>query len=378
MLAVDRSIAILAIGTVIGTACDRLVQLPRLDPSMGKELAAALAHTYRTQRELADARRELEISHRAGRVVSSEFRRQNLRLEEQEKQQRLQNQRFDAALNNMSQGLCMFEADGRLVVSNRRYIEMYRLSPAIVRAGCSLRDLLMHRKETGSLSADIDEYCDTLQQSIAQGAATDQIVTIPDGRTIAIINQPMEGGGWVATHEDITERTLAEAKIKYMARHDALTELPNRVAFHESMAQALVRTRRKTKQAVLCLDLDEFKNVNDTLGHPVGDTLLRAVSTRLRTCVRDADTVARLGGDEFAILQTDIGRPEDAGALAQRIINVLNDPFDVDGLQVVIGASIGIAMAPHDGRSAEDLMRNADMALYRAKAEGRSTYRFFE
>src|SRR5262249_21713189 len=142
--------------------------------------------------------------------------------------------------------------------------------------------------------------------------------------------------------------------------------------------QALVRTRRKSSQAVLCLDLDEFKSVNDTLGHPAGDTLLRAVSARLRSCVREADTVARLGGDEFSVLQTDIGRPEDAGALAQRIINVLDDPFDIEGHQVIIGASIGIAMAPHDGQSAEELLRNADMALYRAKADGRSTYRFFE
>ena len=195
--------------------------------------------------------------------------------------------------------------------------------------------------------------------SIAQGSATEQIVDTPDGRTIAIINHPMDGGGWVATHEDITERTLAEAKIKYMARHDALTELPNRTAFHESMVQALLRTRRRPARAVLCLDLDEFKNVNDTLGHPVGDALLRAVAARLRTCVREADTVARLGGDEFAVLQIDIDRPEDAGALAQRIIEVLNEPFDLGGHQVVIGSSIGIAMAPHDGRSAEQLMRNA-------------------
>ena len=378
MLALDPLITIVLAGPTAGSPSDRLVRLPRFEPAVGRELAAALAQGYRTRRELADTRRELEHSHRAGRVVSSEFKRQNLRLEEQEKQQRLQNQRFDAALNNMSQGLCMFDASGCLVVSNRRYIEMYRLSAEMVRPGCSLRDLLIHRKKAGNFSADVDEYCQALMLSIAQGSATEQIVDTPDGRTIAIINHPMDGGGWVATHEDITERTLAEAKIKYMARHDALTELPNRTAFHESMVQALLRTRRKARQAVLCLDLDEFKNVNDTLGHPVGDALLRAVAARLRTCVREADTVARLGGDEFAVLQIDIDRPEDAGALAQRIIEVLNEPFDLGGHQVVIGSSIGIAMAPHDGRSAEQLMRNADMALYRAKADGRSAYQFFE
>jgi diguanylate cyclase (GGDEF)-like protein len=378
ILAADVLINIVVVGAAAPRAGDRVVVVSALEQAAARNLIMTLARHCRTRRELIETRAELETAHRAARVVSAEFKRQNVRLAEHEQQLSLQNQRFDAALNNMSQGLCMFDAEARVVVSNRRYIEMYRLSAEVMRPGCPLQELLRHRKELGNFSQDVDEYCAALLRQIAEGSATEQIAATPDGRTIAIVNQPMEGGGWVATHEDITERTLAEAKIKHMARHDALTELPNRTAFHDAMELALVRIRRNATHAVLCLDLDQFKGVNDTLGHPVGDALLRAVSARLKACLRESDTVARLGGDEFAVLQTDLERPEDAGALAQRLIRLMEQPFELDDHQVVIGTSIGIAVAPHDGRTAEELMRNADMALYRAKADGRSTYRFFE
>jgi diguanylate cyclase (GGDEF)-like protein len=188
----------------------------------------------------------------------------------------------------------------------------------------------------------------------------------------------MSNGGWVITHEDITERRKAEAKISHMALHDALTNLPNRIFFHEQMKNRLAHLSRDQKFAVLYLDLDRFKTVNDTLGHHYGDKLLRQVAERMSGCLREGDSIARLGGDEFAILQGSVKQPNDAITLASRLIEIAGAPFDLDGHQVVIGVSIGIAIAPTDATDADQLLKNADMALYRAKADGRGAYRFFE
>jgi diguanylate cyclase (GGDEF)-like protein/PAS domain S-box-containing protein len=178
---------------------------------------------------------------------------------------------------------------------------------------------------------------------------------------------------------DVTERKQAEARIAYMAHHDALTGLPNRVLFHQRLDEALVRVAPDGDSlAVLCLDLDHFKSVNDTLGHPIGDLLLRQVAERLGKCLRKSDMVARLGGDEFAIVQTPLPEPEEASRLARRLIETVSLPFDLDGHEAVVGASIGIALAPDDGEDSDALLRNADMALYRAKSEGRGTSHFFE
>src|SRR6478752_7747757 len=188
----------------------------------------------------------------------------------------------------------------------------------------------------------------------------------------------MSDGGWVATHDDITERQRAEQQIAHMARHDALTDLPNRMLFRERLVEALTGVSRGSKLAVLYLDLDRFKGVNDTLGHPMGDELLKLVAGRLRHCVRDTDTVARVGGDEFAIIQTGIDKPLDTAMLARRIGEAVRQPYDLAGHAVVVDTSIGIAMAPSDGVEPDGLLKAADMALYGAKADGRGTYRFFE
>ena len=178
---------------------------------------------------------------------------------------------------------------------------------------------------------------------------------------------------------DITERKRAEARITFMAHHDALTELPNRLLLHERMDEMLSRLKRHGMGlAVHCIDIDNFKTVNDSLGHPVGDRLLQAIAGRLRDALRHEDLVARLGGDEFAILQTDITQTSEVANLAARILGVLGEPFDLDGNVVTAGASIGIAIAPGDGNEADQLLKNADMALYRAKGEGKGTFRFFE
>jgi diguanylate cyclase (GGDEF)-like protein len=295
----------------------------------------------------------------------------NRRLDEQ-------NVRFETALTNMSQGLLMFDASGRLIMRNQRYGEMYGLPPEVVRPGCTIRKLLERRREAGALSGeDPDVYLEHLMSAIRQGRPFERLTKLSDGRTIAVVNHPIAGGGWVATHDDITGRLRAEARISYMAHHDALTDLPNRVLFHERLDDALNRARDE-KIAVLCLDIDRFKGVNDALGHPIGDLLLGAVADRLRHCVRDSDTIARLGGDEFAIVQIGASQPTDATNLATRIIEAISAPYALDGHQVVVGMSIGIAIPPADGTDPHQLLKNADLALYRAKSDGRGVFRFFE
>jgi diguanylate cyclase (GGDEF)-like protein len=295
----------------------------------------------------------------------------NRRLDEQ-------NAWFETALTNMSQGVLMFDPSGRLMMRNERYGQMYGLSPQAVRPGRTIRDLLELRRDVGALPGeDPDTYLEHLMSAIRQGKPFERLTKLPDGRTIAVINHPIAGGGWVATHDDITGRLRAEARISYMAHHDGLTDLPNRVLFHERLDDALKHAHEE-KIAVLCLDIDRFKGVNDALGHPIGDLLLTAVADRLRHCVRDSDTVARLGGDEFAIVQIGALQPTDATSLASRLIEAISAPYELDGHHVVVGLSIGIAIPPADGTDPHQLLKNADMALYRAKADGRGVFRFFE
>ncbi len=258
--------------------------------------------------------------------------------------------RLDAAVNNMSQGLVMFDSSARLVVCNKRYLDMFELSPEKVKPGCTIQEVLDQRVATGGFSADdVDAYRTELLASVAQGTSFSKITNLPDGRIISIVNQPIADGGWVATHEDITERLLAEEKIKHLAHYDALTDLPNRVTFYERIETALNRLRRSETIAVLSIDLDRFKSVNDTLGHPIGDLLLQAAADRMRGCVRSEDLVARLGGDEFAIVQVASAQSSDVSALAARLIEVVGAPYDLNGHQVIVGASVGIAVAPGDG-----------------------------
>ena len=306
------------------------------------------------------------------------LRQQNDRLEANEAELRKQNRVVDVALNNMTQGLCMFDKDARLVVSNKRYLSMYGLSPDIVKPGCTLHELTEHRKSRGVFFGDADEYFQRVRRALASGESINESIEIDDGRVMAVVTNPMTDGGWVATHEDITERRQAEDKIRFMARHDALTKLPNRLEFQEKLEQALGSASRGESLGVLCLDLDRFKQANDTLGHPVGDRLLQAVAVRLQNCLREGDVVSRFGGDEFSILQRNAEQPNGATALAARLIDMLDKPFDIDGSQVNIGLSIGISIAPADGADVVRLLRNADLALYRAKAEGKGTFRFFE
>jgi diguanylate cyclase (GGDEF)-like protein len=346
---------------------------------LGQLVCSAYAQAHhdrqRTDRSIALMIEELDHLNRGLERVVEE---RTVALRAREEELRAQNFRFDAALNNMSQALLMFDSAGRLVIRNHRYHEMYSLSPEIAKPGCLLRDLLECRRQSGTFSDDSDSYVENLMSVIAQGKTWSQLTELPDGRTIAVLNHPIAGGGWVATHEDITERRRAEKQIAHMARHDALTDLPNRVLLRDRLAHALTELPRDKRLAVLYLDLDHFKGVNDTLGHQIGDELLKTVAARLQNCVRDVDTVARVGGDEFAIIHTGIDQPNDAAMLARRICEAVREPCELHGHAVIVDTSIGIALAPGDGSDPTELLKNADMALYRAKADGRGTYRFFE
>jgi diguanylate cyclase (GGDEF)-like protein/PAS domain S-box-containing protein len=318
--------------------------------------------------------------------LSSKLAEQNELLKEREQELRTheerlraQNLQLDAALNNMVQGLAMFDAESRLVLCNRRYAEIYGLKPDQVTDGTTLRQIIQHWIDNG-LHADKspDELVDAMLLRLADVNFEQFYSQLSDGRYIAITVQPMADGGTVTTHQDITDQRRSEAKITHMALHDTLTGLPNRVLLNERLEYALTRAKRGDIVATHILDLDHFKHVNDTLGHPAGDKLLGMVADRLRALVRATDTIARMGGDEFAVVQLAISQPADATSLAHRIISAVSEPYDIDGHQVVIGASIGIAVGPGDGVSPEQIIRNADLALYRAKGDGRGTFRFFE
>ncbi len=328
--------------------------------------------------DLQKTTQELERANEEVHDTNVALQSQNQTLLVQDVVLRTQNERFDAALNNMSQSLCMVDARQRLIVCNRQYQELFGLDSRLVEPGTPFRAIAA-ALSTGSRAGSALEKLLIGQQSLIQeGRAATYFEDIGDGRTFSISHQPMSDGGWVATYEDVSERRRAEARIAHMAHHDALTDLPNRILFHERMNDAFARFRRTGEPfSILCFDLDRFKSVNDTLGHPVGDALLKAVAERLLRHARETDLVARLGGDEFAILMTGSDQPQEAQSFAVRVLELLSVPFEVEGHHISTGASIGIAVAPTDGVTSDQLLKNADMALYRAKADGRQIYRFF-
>jgi diguanylate cyclase (GGDEF)-like protein len=284
---------------------------------------------------------------------------------------------FDTALNNMPHGLCMFAADGRLAVMNHRFGDMMNLSDDLVQRGASARDIIAACVSGGSVSAASGRM---ILSEIENTQARDIITADPDiarGRSLSWTFQPMAGGGAVVLLEDITERRNAEARITHLARYDELTALPNRVNFRDEIERLLtIPHDAEQLSALLFIDLDQFKQVNDTLGHPCGDQLLCAVADRLRAMLRPEDFVARFGGDEFVVFQQNVKSNEEAAVLARRIVEHLSERYKIDNHLVEIGASVGIAMTG-PGVSADTLLKNADMALYRAKADGRGTFCFF-
>ncbi len=286
---------------------------------------------------------------------------------------------FNAALGHMAQGLAMFDSEQRLIVSNARYAQIYSIPPEDLMPGTTLREIVQRRIEAGIYAGDNPMEYMRERLAVPREPST-KILKLSDGRSILVTRNPMRNGGWVTTHEDVTERELAAVQINEMARQDALTGLGNRVELMEAIERASARLRRQGEPfSILLLDLDRFKQVNDSLGHVLGDRLLQAVADRLREATREVDTIVRLGGDEFAILQiVENDQHDDAVAMANRLIETVSEPYDLDDHQVIIGTSIGIAMAPADGSDGDQLLKNADLALYRKKAEGRNGYHFFQ
>ena len=330
--------------------------IPRLD-DRGKPAAYMAIRVDITARKAAEAARRTSEQH---------ARRKSAQLE--------------AILANMNQGLCMFDSDRRVVLCNEKYARMYGLPPDIIKEGMPVQEIIKLRVDRGLYAgADPAIYLEDRAEPIFR--ASYEVEELNDGRAIAISRHPIPDGGWVTTHTDITERHRIEKQVAHAASHDTLTNLANRTLFTEEMKQALTRLRQRGKGfAVYMLDLDKFKDINDSLGHPAGDNLLEQVAQRLRSCTRRSDTVARLGGDEFAIIQRTEQQDQQkcVARLANRIIDAIGAPYDIDGNKVTIRASIGIALAPTDGGTVEELVKNADLALYRVKAEGRNAFRLFE
>ena len=291
---------------------------------------------------------------------------------------------FEIALNNMARGLSMFDARQRLIVCNRMYREIFDLPERLTRPGTPLAEIVHYhvKRETGCDSAEEREkqrkWIEYHVAELARGRSFSDTRHLKNGRIILVTNQPMPDGGWVDLQEDITEKCQAEQKITWLARHDTLTEIANRFDFRERLDTWFQKLQPDGDFALLWIDLDHFKEVNDTLGHPSGDALLKSVAKRLRGILREPDVVARLGGDEFAIIQSNVRTPTQAAKLAKRILRTVGQAHHVLGRKMTVNASIGIALAPTQGSNAEELLKNADLALYRAKASGRGGYAFYE
>jgi diguanylate cyclase (GGDEF)-like protein len=285
---------------------------------------------------------------------------------------------LDAAVSNISSAFCMFDSDQRLVICNRAYGDIYSVPPEMLKPGTRFRDILQSQLAAGIYAGGSpDEYIRERLEWVTAPEACSKIQQLNDGRTLSITHKPIEQGGWVDTHTDITEIQETEQRLAHLAHHDALTDLPNRRRIRERIEELLLLSRKGTKFAVLCIDLDRFKPINDAFGHQLGDELLKSVARRLRECVPKADTVGRMGGDEFVVVQESENQPHDASVLAAWICEVLGEPFDFEGQKMVVGATVGIATAPVHGNEPEKLLRNADLAMYRAKSDGRGSFCVF-
>ena len=320
----------------------------------------------------------LTTAHGAVAAANESLAMQNATLRGRDEALRIQNSRFDAALNNMSQGLLMADNERRVIVCNKRFREMFGLRPEEVEPGARLDDFLQVTLERQAQPLLVISEIHQRLASIWSATGRGQFYAETDDASIQVVYVPMSEGGWVITYEDISERRKVEANTEYLAHHDVLTGLPNRLAFTLRLNHLLGNRANRRRFALLFVDVDDFKDVNDTLGHLAGDMLLVTIAQRLRSSVREEDLVARLGGDEFAILQMMPRERADTLALAQRLVDAVDQPYDLEGRRISSSISLGIAVEDDETPDAEHLFRNADMALYRAKAAGRNTWRFFE
>ena len=355
---------------------DGSVDLDGLGALVGAQYEASERDGRRTDRSIGLMVEELDGLNRGLERLVAE---RTTALRGRETELEAQNMRFDAAINHMSQALLMFDEHARLVICNDRYLQMYNVPPGVLVPGLPLAEIIEYQLAHNTLVGRADRLIENVLAASARRKSTSWLNELPDGRTISVRLHPVADGGWVTTHEDISDRRDAERRIAHMVRHDPVTDLPNRLMLTERLAAAVQDMREGERVAVLYLDVDQFKAINDTLGNVAGDDVLKALSARLAACCDRDGIVARVGGDEFAIVRR---APADGGAdvaaFATRVAEAVRIPFEMVGRAAALEASIGIAIAPDDGADAGALIKNAELALQRAKAEGRGLVRFFE
>jgi diguanylate cyclase (GGDEF)-like protein/PAS domain S-box-containing protein len=299
-----------------------------------------------------------------------------------EEEVRTQKEWLTTLINSLPDLICFQDGTGRWLVANQFHLDVAGLQGIEYqgRTSAELARLSSGRSDYLSDAKNSDEQAWKAAKPIAyeREVSTDSGSRVFDMLTIPLFNADGSRKNLVLVGRDITERKMAAARIHHLAHHDSLTDLPNRVLFQERLRQALAQAKRGGGQlALMFLDLDKFKDINDTLGHHIGDLLLKAVAKRLKRCVRETDTVARLGGDEFAVILTNLADAADASTVAETIINSIADPFGLEDHEVLTSTSIGITVYPHDAASADQLLKNADLAMFRSKAEGRNNYHFY-
>jgi diguanylate cyclase (GGDEF)-like protein len=305
------------------------------------------------------------ISHKSSLIAKSTRHAQDLLLVVD---------KLQLALESIDNGLALFSSDGQPLVVNRRMIELAERGGGIALENMNFQSLLWAIGLVGTQpNEETTEY-----RMPSDGTSVHHEYAFSDGSVYVTDLKQLSNAGILVTVKDISKEKRAQAEIDYLAHNDPLTGLANRAFYQLELGRTIERMKGVSKTAVLCLDLDRFKTVNDALGHAVGDELLKHVAQRIRHHVRTTDVVARLGGDEFAVIQLDVRQPENVAVLARRLVDVLAEPFDIGGNAIQLGATVGIALAPDDSIDGQELMKMAEIALHKAKADGRNTLQFFE
>lgn len=305
---------------------------------------------------------------------------QNEELRKRDAILKAQNQRFDAAISAMSHGLAMFDGNENIIISNERYATIYGLVPGQIKPGMSLAEIIEVRTENGCyIGENPGIYKDEMKNLADSKDGKPRTYVLSDGRHVEIRNHLMTNEGWLSIQEDVTDRYKSEKKIKFLADYDTLTGLPNRTQTHDTLQAAIEQARKNdTKLALLYIDLDGFKEVNDTLGHPVGDHVLNEIGTRLKKFLGETITVGRLSGDEFVMIVKEFNYLPYLERLADRICADLAAPIHVEHDVIVLSASVGISIGPPANSQVDTFIQFSDLALYQAKADGGNRHCFFE
>jgi diguanylate cyclase (GGDEF)-like protein len=311
--------------------------------------------------------------------LESEIARRTGELKTSRKALKLQNRRMAEALDSTGHAISIYDANRRLIFCNDKFLDLYRLPRRYGRPGTSFEDVLRGRIAANShIGEDIETYVGARLVLAENHVAATEVNTLNTGQVVSVTHQPLPDGGWVSTHKDITEFNRLQEELAHRAYHDALTGLPNRHLLQQRLAECVKEADGLGSFALLLVDLDGFKSINDTLGHAAGDKVLSEVAGRLEATVHSSGMAARMGGDEFAVVMDAGSVARDAQMLAATLTEVGRVPFVIDGQTVDIAFSVGVAVAPGDGVTPDELLKNADLALYAAKAERRGSYRFFE